>query len=293
MSRASLVIAALIACVKPTHCPAQESPPAPAEPVATRPADKHNVRNFRQEDPNSLLDRLTKELNLDAAQQEAVSQALKDHQTYVTQIRQTMQNQPTEGYQKMRALTDEMHAAREAGDLEKVKQLSEQVRELGREQQEKMAPMREQLAQSNEKLRDSILAALREDQKAGFDKFWEEKMARRGSYRGPERSPQALKALVEQMSGLTIEQRQQIEQLFRQHMEAEKTAPKGSSAERALVTKLYDAVMASLTPEQRTMLEMKLAGRPRGARGEGVSTPPKSPNAPGQPESPANPQSTP
>ncbi len=293
MSRILMTLAGLTILLCGAFCSAQEPPTA--QTATTRPAgDKRNVRNFRPEDPNFLLDRMIKELNLDEAQQQAVSKALKDHLAYMTQIRQSMQQQPSEGYEKMRAITDEMRTARETGDNEKVKQLSEQLRQIGQEQQARMAPMRQQIAESQDKLRGELMATLHDDQKSAFEKFWDERMARQSPYRGPERSPQALKSLVDRLPALSAEQRQQIDQLFRQHVEAAKATQKGTPAERTLVTKLYDSVMALLTPEQRSLLESQLAGRRSGVRDVEVAPPPAGrPVSPAPPAQPVPPQDAP
>lgn len=291
MSRASKFFTGLIVTLIGHACLAQEPPTA--GPAASQPEkSKQNLRTFRPEDPNFLVERMTKELNLDEAQQKAMTKVLTDHYAYMMELRQSMQQQPNEGYEKMKAISDEMRTAREGGDAEKVRLLSEQLRQLGQEQQARMAPMRQKLTESQEKLRGDLSAVLRDDQKEGFTKFWDERMARRSPYKGVERSPQTLKTLVDRLPGLTTQQNEQIELLFRQHQEAEKTATKGSPAERALVTKLYDGVIALLTPEQRSRLESQLAGRRGGARGVEPITPrggQVSPPTPTTPEQPATP----
>lgn len=266
MIRICLPLAIVIVLVRETLCPAQAPPATP--PATTAPAvEKRNLRSFRPEDPTSLTERMSQELGLDDAQREAVAKVLKDHQTHVVTLRQSMQSQPTEGYDKMREIAQEMRTAREAADTARVEQLSQQMRQLREEQQARLAPMRQQMLDSQEKLRGDLSAILRDDQKVGFEKLWEQQLARRSPYRGPERSPQTLKTLVDRLPALTVEQQQGIEQLFRQHQEAEKQTEKGSPAERALVTKLYDSVLALLTPEQRSLLEAQLAGRRSGVRG--------------------------
>ena len=266
MIRSYLPLAIVIVLVHETLCPAQAPPASP--PTTTAPAlDKRNFRSFRPEDPTSLTERMTQELSLDDAQREAVAKVLKDHQTQIVTLRQSMQSQPTEGYDKMRQIAQEMRTAREAADTARVEELTQQMRQLREEQQARLAPMRQQMLDSQEKLRGDLFAILRDDQKPGFEKLWEQQLARRSPYRGPERSPQTLKALVDRLPGLSNEQQQGIEQLFRQHQEAEKQTEKGSPAEKALVTKLYDGVLALLTPDQRSLLEGQLAGRRSGARG--------------------------
>jgi hypothetical protein len=294
MVRFSLPLAILFVLVGGSYSPAQ-TPPAPP-PATTSPAlMKGNTRGFRPEDPTMLTERMTKELGLDDAQRGAVEKILADHQNRVITLRQSMQSQPTEGYEKMREIAQEMRAAREVGDTARTEQLSQQMRLLREEQQARMAPMRQQLLDSQEKLRSDLAAILREDQIEGFNKLWEQQLARRSPYRGPERSPQTLKALVDRLPGLTVEQQQGIEQLFRQHQDAAKTAEKGSPAERALVTKLYDGVLALLTPEQRSLLEGQLSGRRSSARGAEplpIRDPAQQP-APTTPEKPETPQTVP
>lgn len=259
MSRQSMILTGLMVLLIGVLCPAQEPPTkGPAVPPAA--SDKGNRRTFHPEDPKFLLEKMTAELKLDETQQQAVSKVLKDHMAYMNELRQSAQAQPSDGYQKMRAVSDELRAAREANDTEKVRQLSEQLRQLGQEQQARMAPLRQKMAESQEKLRSELMAALREDQKSAFEKFWDERMARRSPYRGPERSAQTLKSMTDRLPALSAEQSKQIEQLFRQHAEAVKTSPKGSAAEKLLVNKLYDGVMAVLTPKQRSLLESQLNG---------------------------------
>lgn len=290
MTRMCLSLAIVIVLVHETICPAQVPPATP--PTTTAPAvDKRNFRSIRPEDPTSLTERMTQELGLDDAQREAVMKTLQDHQTNIVTLRQSMQSQPTEGYDKMREISMEMRTAREAGDTDRYKQLGEQMQQLRMEQQARLAPMRQQMLDSQEKLRGDLFAILREDQKPGFEKLWEQQLARRSPYRGPERSPQTLKSLADRLPGLSMEQQQGIETLFRQHQEAEKQTEKGSPAERALVTKLYDGVLALLTPQQRLLLEGQLSGRRSAARGAetgptGSPAPQPTPTAPEKSETP-------
>ncbi|HKQ48735.1 MAG TPA: hypothetical protein VJZ71_11755 [Phycisphaerae bacterium] len=289
MIRICRPVAIVIVLFHETLCPAQAPPASP--PTTAPAADKRNFRSFRQEDPTFLTERMTQELSLDDAQREAVAKILRDHQAHIAALRQSMQSQPTEGYDKMRLIAQEMRTAREAADTARVEELTQQMRQLREEQQARLAPMREQMMASQEKLQTDLFAVLRDDQKPGFEKLWEQQLARRSPYRGPERSPQTLKALVDRLPGLTLEQQKGVEQFFRQHQDAEKQTEKGSPAERALVTKLYDGVIALLTPEQRQLLEGQLSGRRGGVRGaeplpiRGPAQPP-TPTSPDKSETP-------
>jgi hypothetical protein len=292
MFRIYLPLSVLVILAADTLCPAQ-APPVSPTPTSAPGIEKRNSRSFRPEDPTMLTERMTKELSLDAAQQEAVAKVLKDHQTHIITLRQSMQSQPTEGYDKMREIAQEMRTAREAGDTARVTELSQQMRVLREEQQARLAPMRQQMMESQERLHGDLLAVLRDDQKEGFEKLWEQQLARRPAYRGPERSPQTLKTLVDRLPAMSLEQKQGIDQLFRRHQDAEKTLEKGSPAEKALVTKLYDDVIGVLTPDQRALLEGQLAGR-RGIRsveGSPIRPAPESPSA--NPEKTETPQTVP
>lgn len=283
MSRQCITWTGLMVLMVGVLCPAQE-PPAKGPSAPPAAADKRNRRTFHPEDPNFLLEKMTAELKLDETQQEAVSKILKDHMASMTELRQSAQSQPSEGYQKMREVSDELRAAREANDMDKVRQLSEQLRQLGQEQQARLAPLRQKMAESQDKLRSDLITVLHDDQKSGFEKLWDERMARRSPYRGPERSAQTLKSMTDRLPALSAEQSQQIEQLFRQHAEAAKSTKKGSAAEKLLVNKLYDGVMAVLTPQQRSLLESQLNGPRRSALAAhpaptpaGSNTPPPAP----------------
>ncbi|MFH1419031.1 MAG: hypothetical protein ABII12_12195 [Planctomycetota bacterium] len=216
---------------------------------------------------------LTLRLNLDETQQAEFERLFKEHMKQEAEARSSYM--PSEELrEKMRQIREEVRAAREAGDQEKIDELKAKMRELREEQQASLEPLHEQMAKSKDELHDKLLALLNEDQKDTFEEVWEQRIARRFGHGGPPpRRPQVLKAIVDKLEDLTPAQEEQIQGIFEDCRKAARDAasteekPKTDrKADRERTEKLYKDVLAVLTPQQREEVEKKLSregGPPR------------------------------
>lgn len=214
------------------------------------------------------------ELNLDAAQQDRMKEIMEEHRKREYDIRTSFRPSP-EIAEKMAAIRDEMRTAREAGDQQKLAELRDSLRDIQQQRESEMQPMRDQLEQSQQLLHDDIAGMLRDDQKAEFERVWEDRMAG-PMFGGRVRTAHALRSSVKRLKGLTSEQEKKIDALFEAHQKAlreQAEASRGRGAERKgietnlaqdqLVRKLYDDVLGVLTPEQRSKIEAEFKSRER------------------------------
>lgn len=233
--------------------PAADKPEKPASRVA-RPA--------RLGAAGRQLDTITKELNLDAEQAAAVAKLLDAHRDKMRNISASFRRSPEE-IEEMKAIREQMREAREAGDREAMDALLASLREIRRARQEKMAPAKEQMEAAKQALHDGISELLREDQQPKFEKLWKQRFFQEGRRRGPVRNPRALLALVNRLDDLKPEQKKQVEDLFRQFRESQKRNRENPSpqAKKKNQAKLFNDVLAVLTPVQRQKIERQLRGR--------------------------------
>lgn len=240
---------------------------APGEPAKVESAapNRPPARPLHGMDPTGMLDALTTELQLDETQRQQALSLLTDYRTKQIEVRKSLRPQP-EASDRTRQLLSEMRAAQQAGDKDKIKQLSDELRAIRETQNAQIAPMRQQLQDLQDTLHTDLKGILRPDQHEKFESIWEERMVRRGSVRGRMRSPQALRTLVEKLPDVTGEQKQQIDALFKANMEAVREAGSNHVAKEKANAKLYDDVLAALTPEQRDTVNKQLEGRGRPPR---------------------------
>lgn len=246
-----------------------QQPANPQEGQEPKPGQTE-VRKQHAGRPEGVLQVLTKELNLDEAQQAEVKRLLDEQRSREYEARTTM-HMPQELVEKMAGLRQEMRQARETGDNEKLRQVRDALVALQKDREEAMKPVQEKVAEMQEQLHDQILTILRDDQKAKFEDVWEEHMASRGGYGGPVRSPRALKAQIDKLQDLTPDQKQQIESLFDQFRKTSREPQNAGLKQRnELTKKLYDDVFALLTPEQKDKTEKALQGNRGGPRNPGL-----------------------
>lgn len=220
-------------------------------------------------DPMALLDLMTEELSLDETQRLETKRLLGENRKKLIEIRAEFKP-PAEGMDQTRVILERLRLAKQRGDAEEIRLATDQLREIQREREVHLAPLRQKMMDAQQELHDQILATLREDQRAKFEQLWEERMGQNTAFRGRVRSPQALKAMVDRLPGLTDEQKTQIDQQFRNYHESVKDQPATSPARDQSTKLLYDSVIALLTTEQRETITRQMAGRsPNAPDGDG------------------------
>lgn len=246
-----------VAVAQERSTPSEQSPPTTTNPMSL----EHRIpQPVGWTDPTFILDSMTEELRLDESQRQTSRQLLIDYRARQIAIRKSFQP-PSEDLDRTRQLLAEMRVAQENQDEAKIKELTEKLRQLRAEQESLLAPLRRQLQEAQEALHRDLLTLMREDQKEGFERIWHERMIERRGYSGRVRSPKALKDAVDKLNDLTPDQREQIQALFKEHMESERRTGITAGARDRLASRLYDAVIGLLTPEQRKEVTTMLAGR--------------------------------
>ncbi len=253
-------------------------------------------------DPAKFQEALEKVVTLDDAQRETIKKLLSDHHEKITKVSETGR-QTDEELAAMKQLSKDIVAARDAGDNDRVVTLVDQMKALREAREQKRAPALQEMEAAHRKLHDDVAAALKVDQRDKFEKFWAEQFADAGGQRRSRAvDPQRLKMLVERLDDLTSTQKQSIETLFQTFKDADRansrqtasSQPAGRMNDRAnrrqLATKLYDDVVAVLTPAQAEKLEKQLHerdnrhGRPGGPRGLRAPRGPRDSEPPAKPE---------
>jgi len=98
---------------------------------------------------------------------------------------------------------------------------------------------------------------------AVIDQVWADAGGGGRGRNAPERSPIALKKIVDRLQDLTQDQRERIDQAFRAHQQSSRSAPakENPAATKSRDVKLYDDVFAILTDGQKERVERDLRGR--------------------------------
>ncbi len=249
-------------------CPAQEAA-NPQESERDHPMMQKRHRD-RQE---GMLQMLVRELKLDEAQEAQLKTILDEHRNRERELRISTPI-PPELQEKTAKVRQAMMRAREAGDMDTLQQLREELQGLHAEREEFLKPVKEKLDESQELLHDQILNSLRDDQKARFVELWDEQLTGGDPYGGPIRNPRALKSQVEKLPDLSPEQKKQVNALFEQFRRASRDVQNsGLKARKELTKKLYDDVFALLDPGQKEKVEKALGGE-RGQPKMGRQRPP-------------------
>ena len=236
---------------------AQQSP----EKEEGRPKKKHERTCLRSNgtlDIRRTTDCLTEELSLDTDQKEALKAAMDDYNKRARELRR--QNPPSEEMiNRLNSIREEIAVARNTRDEAAMDRLIGEMRGIRAAEDARLAPVFEQLNVMHQELLGTLKTGLRSDQVTKLNSLWTNRIVApregRVSFRGQKRSAQALKAMVDRLPGRTKDQEQQLEELFRGHMEAVRAAGSSEAERDKLVGKLYDDVMAVLTPGQRARIE--------------------------------------
>jgi hypothetical protein len=261
--------------------PKPESPEQPGAPTPP-PAARRSLGEY-----GPVMEQMTTELKLDASQIADMRRIIEEHQAAARQLQAEMRHSP-EAAQRLNEIRERMHQAQQANDEAGVKAATDDMLAIRREQSAKSTPARAKLAQARETLREKVKAVLRDDQKAGFEKIWDEYLGGGSGRRLMRQNPRLLRATVDRLPDLTADQKREIGELFRQYDEATK-GQRGPAVETQ-TQRLHDSVLALLTPQQRERVESRVQSRePRRIRGPGTPEPEqKNPTdpAPPQPEKP-------
>lgn len=246
------------------------------QPKPIEPGSLAGQRTSSMGNAHGLIEKMKTDLKLDANQESALQAVVQEHEKAMGALRNEMRQSP-EMTKQLNELREKMKKASEANDQDAIKQASDEMQALRKTQMDRLGPTREKMTKAQEGLKDKMRTVLREDQKAAFDKLWEENMA--PSAAGRARSnPRILRSLVERMQDVTADQKRQIAELFKQFDEATKGQKDRSPAMfESQNQKLYDSIMSVLTPEQREKVQDRLQGRPgampRRPQPQGASNP--------------------
>lgn len=219
-------------------------------PLAPRPM-MGNIRGF--------VERMKTDLALDANQQTAVQELVDVYDKRMQDLRNDMRQTP-EQIKQMADLRDKMKKANEANDQDAIKAVSEEMQQLRKAQMDHIGPARERMAKTQDELKEKLRAVLREDQRAGFDKLWDENMTQGARSRV---NPRMLKSMIDRLTDLSAEQKQQISELMKRSDEAVRSQKDLAPAQReAQNQRTCDSLLAVLTPEQREKVQARIEGRP-------------------------------
>ncbi len=224
-------------------------------------------------------------------------QALKLDETQVEQVRGILQKEdeairalnandavPQELRDQIQAVANESGEAREAGDTERLKELHEKRLELGRKAREFGMPALEEARALREISREQILTVLRADQIESFDRYWEKNMTRGPRSSGGARNPALLKRLVDRLPDLTVQQKNQVDALFKAHVSGANPSWRDPRVARVQLDKLFDDVYAVLTERQKKVIQEKVERRPGSRKQSGVRKPKKPDEPPAENE---------
>ncbi|MCA9256607.1 MAG: hypothetical protein KDA33_13255 [Phycisphaerales bacterium] len=273
----------------------------------------------RNRGADAQLAKLNDALKLDETQKNEVQALLKAHEAKIREIRDGFRPSPEE-LEEMEAIREDLRRARDENDTELMAKCRDRMRAAREARNERMAPAREAIETAEAKLHDDIIEKLNDDQKKDFDEVWTEVMDSRGRRGASKYDPRLLQRVVSRVKGLSTEQEESVDKLFKDFREADRKArrtrperPKRGEGEEAdkpqrrrdsqrmrddaAAKKLYDDVLAVLTEEQqaevKTMME-KASGKrgERGRRGRGDADgrdgPGRFRDGDSQPKKPAN-----
>lgn len=201
---------------------------------------------------------LTEELSLDTDQSASLKSAMDDYRKKSSELR-GQYRPPDEMINRLKTIREEITVARESKDEAAMDSLIGELRSIRAAEEARKAPMIEGLNSMHQELLGTLKTGLRSDQVTKLNSLWSNRIVAprevRVGFRGQKRSAQALKAMVDRLPGRTKDQEQQLEGLFRGHMEAVRAAGSSEAEREKLVGKLYDDVMAALTPAQQARIE--------------------------------------
>jgi Spy/CpxP family protein refolding chaperone len=265
------VLAAMALCAaQPAF--AQKADPMRPEPTEQPPKSDEPIPQGMER----LVPALSKTLNLDEKQKEQVRDIVAKHEAAMAELRQEMRI-PNDLREKLNSLAKEMAEARNAGDEARAEELLAARTELVKMAAESRAPAQEKMRAVREELHKSLLDVLRPDQHEQFEAIWGRVMTPQGRGRNaPERSPRALKVILDRMEDLTAEQRAYIDTLFAAFRDTSRE-DQPQRDQQARVKKLYDDVFEVLSDGQKERVERSLRSRRDEARAADAPDAPKNP----------------
>ncbi len=254
---------------------AAQAQPPPERPEAPRAGQPPRPPGFgppeRMIHP-SMVDDLLADLDLDEEQRKAARSVAREVQK---QFMERLRTSADLGA-KRRELLEKMRLAREQNDLEKLREVQQELMALH-------APMKEARDQMERDLHDGIVKILKPDQVTAFEAAWNEEKAGRGPSTAAAGTVRHLRRVVMSLD-LSTQQREAVEEAFREHRRRERTAGKERGADEAGDAKSLEALRAAVEQHlndvqkealRRQMIELSPRSREvRRLRGEGATTRP-------------------
>lgn len=262
-----LIVGSVFAQEQPAGQPVRPQRQRGVRPGA--PAD--GQRGPRRMTVDQQMERLTKELQLTADQQEKIRKLIADNRT---KMMEQFQARAQESREKMRELQTQIEAARQANDTEKLKELDAKRHELFGGSQ---------MAEARQKLISDIEAVLTPEQKKPFEKIQDELFGWGRGSAPLESDPNMLGRALRSLD-LPQDKTEKVRELFKDWRTRSQSA-QTADEKKTLAADLYKKVMEELTPEQQTKLKEWRGGSQRGGqRGHGPASGaiPAAPAAPQQ-----------
>lgn len=213
---------------------------------------------------DGFFDRVKDELHLTDSQQAEFKKNLDAYKNELQSFRDEQKKQSDEG-KEFADIGKQMEEARKAKDQARIQQLVDQMKAAREKRDAQEAPIRTGIEQATTKLHDKLAGRLGEKQKKDFEPLWQDAIAGRNSPLA-RINPRQLKELVMKLPKLTDDQKKKIEEVFKA---SEKDSSEGQrSADRRRSTeKVYDGVVAILTPEQKEKLLAEMGDRTKNRGG--------------------------
>lgn len=199
--------------------------------------------------PAQILTRIEKELPLKSDQTAKAKELFDTYEATVKSLREEYRGSNDDA-EKWKGFREEMQAARAAGDQEKVREILERMRAARTEQDARLAPVRQQVESAEKNLKDGMLALLAENQKPGFERIWEEEFGGKRRARVPVADPKVLKSVVDDMKGLSSQQKEKIEAAFKTYFENTRGEDVDKAVKAAQTRRLSEDVFSVFDEEQ-------------------------------------------
>lgn len=228
--------------------------------------ERPRFKEIARADPGLVADDMATRLELDDSQKSQVMALVANFQSVQKDLRQKYRPSD-ESLQRLHGIREEMKAAQESKDEAKMTALLDELKAIRAKNDELMQPLSEQVEAAKAELHSNLEGLMRGEQRQKFASYWQMYGGERNRKMSmAARSPQALKALVERLPGLSSQQKNDIDALFKAYFESSKQNRRGGREAEAAVKKLYDDVAQLLTEEQKTTLEQQM-GSMRGPGG--------------------------
>lgn len=235
------------------------------------PRDREGRANpFGPPRPAQILTRIENELPLKSDQTPKAKELFDTYEATVKALREEYRG-ANEDAEKWKGFREEMQAARAAGDQEKVREILERMRAARTEQDARLAPVRQQVEGAQKNLKDGMLALLAENQKPGFERIWEEEFGGKRRARVPVADPKVLKSVIDDMKGLSGQQKEKIEAAFKTYFENTRGEDVDKAVKAAQTRRLSEDVFSVLDEEQGREAQKLI--RERSRKGSKSETP--------------------